>query len=450
MSVTSGTRVAATPQASPAGSSTSVTDAVRRTAGTTPGRLGLAMAGLVVLSLLTGVLGLISIQGRASTLTDLTTNREPFSAAAEQIYRSLSDADATMAGAFLSNSVSAQRERYETDIEQAGAALAVAATDISGVTEADQPLSQLATGIPVYTGLVERASIENGQGFPVGSAYLREADYLMQSSLLPAAQKLYSIDTQRLVAAQDDATSFPWLAVILGIALLVALIVTQRYVRRKTNRVVNVGLLVATIAVVIAMLWSATGLILETVHVSQGRSAGSDPANLLAQARTDALQARTDEMLTLVARGGQNYEPAFQALKRQIGSSASGLLGQAAGDSSQDATMSADVTSAINAATSWFGLHAKAAQANSGGDYVSATNITVGTAAAGSSNEAAAFDNVDNALNKSTTQARTIFANEVNTASAWLTALPIGVLVLLVVAAAGSAVGLWQRLREYR
>jgi hypothetical protein len=77
--------------------STTVADALRRTAGTTPGRLGLAMVGLVALSLLTGVLGLISIQGRASTLDDLTTNREPFSAAAQQIYRSLSDADATIA-----------------------------------------------------------------------------------------------------------------------------------------------------------------------------------------------------------------------------------------------------------------------------------------------------------------------------------------------------------------
>jgi hypothetical protein len=271
----------------------------------------------------------------------------------------------------------------------------------------------------------------------------------MQSTLLPAAQTLYSIDTQRLVAAQDDASSFPWLAVILGVALLVALILTQRYLRRKTNRVINLGLVVATAAVVVAMLWSATGLILETVHVSQGRSAGSDPANLLAQARTDALQARTDEMLTLVARGGQDYEPAFQSLKKSVGGGSAGLLGQARA-SSQDATMSGEITSAINAATSWFDLHAKATTANSAGDYASATNITLGTAAAGSANEAAAFDNVDSALNKATTQARTIFANEADAASAWLTALPVGVLVLLVVAAAGSAVGLWQRLREYR
>jgi hypothetical protein len=453
MSVTSSPPVPAAVRGRLPAASTTVADALRRTAGTTPGRLGMAMVGLVVLSVLTGVLGLISIQGRASTLDDLTTNREPFSAAAQQIYRSLSDADATMASAFLSSSVPPDnlRERYQTDIQQAGASLAVAATDISGVAEATSPLSQLARGIPVYTGLVERASANNAQGFPIGSAYLREADNLMQSTLLPAAQTLYSIDTQRLTSAQDDATAFPWVAAILVVALIVALVITQRYVRRRTNRVINVGLLVATIAVVVALLWSTTALILESVHVQHGRTAGSAPANLLAQARTNALQARTDEMLTLVARGGQNYEGPFQGLKKAIGGSdgSGGLLGQVRAGS-QDDTMSGQVDQAIKAAKSWFDLHDQAATANSGGDYRTAAGITLGTLGSGKPDEATAFDNVDNALAKATTQARTIFADQTNTASAWLTALPIGVLVLLVLAAVGAAVGLWQRLREYR
>jgi hypothetical protein len=411
------------------------------------------MAGLVVLSLLTGVVGLLSVQSRADTLDDLTNNREPFSAAAQQIYRSLSDADATAASAFLSSAVEppALRTRYQSDMDQAGTALAVAATDISGVPEAAAPLSQLATGIPIYTGLVERASANNQQGYPVGSAYLREADNLMQSKLLPAAQTLYSIDTQRLADAQDDATAFPWVAAVLVVALLVALIVAQRYLRRRTNRVVNVGLLVATAAVVVAILWSATGLVLETVHVAHGRSAGSGPSDVLAQARTEALQARTDEMLTLVARGGQDYSKQFGTLTSDIGGKdgSGGLLGQAHGDSTDD-TMTGQVGSAMSAAKTWFALHAQATDANQAGDYDTAVAITLGTGSAGSQKEAAAFDKVDNALNAAIGQARTDFADQTSTASGWLTALPIGVLVLLVLAAGGAAVGIWQRLREYR
>ena len=461
MSVTTGPRAvgrttpAGAPLAGPSGAAppADLAAGLRRTANTTPGRLSIAMVGLVVLSLLTGVIGLISVASRASTLDDLTNHREPVSAAAQQIYRSLSDADATAADAFLTSAVMPAdlRTRYQTDIAQAGSALAVAATDSGGVTDATAPLSQLSTGIPVYTGLVERASANNALGYPIGSAYLREANNLMTTSLLPAAQQLYKIDTDRLVAAQDDATSFPWFATLLVVVLLVALILTQRFLRRRTNRVINVGLLVATIAVAVAMLWSATGLALETVHVSNGRSSGSDPGATLAQIRTSALQARTDELLTLVARGGQDYSGQYQALVTEIGGKdgTGGLLGDVHAASSDD-TMTNQIGAAITAAKSWFGLHTQATTAIKGGDYNTAVAITLGAGAKGSPNEAAAFDQVDTTLNQAIGQARIDFTNQTNAASGWLTALPVGVLVLLELAAAGAAVGIWLRLREYR
>jgi hypothetical protein len=273
----------------------------------------------------------------------------------------------------------------------------------------------------------------------------------MQATLLHAAQTLYSIDTQRLSDAQDEAAAFPWFAAVLCVALLVALIMAQRYLRKRTNRVINVGLIVATAAVVVAILWSATGLVLESVHVAHGRSSGSAPANVLAQARTEALQARTDETLNLVARGGTDYEHPYDAAFQQVGGKdgTGGLLGQAQGMSADD-TMSGQVGSAITAAKSWSSLHKQAASANTSGDYDTAVAITLGNGGAGRPNEAAAFDKVDTALNQAITQARSNFADQTNSAGGWLTALPIGVLVLLLLAAAGAAVGIWQRLREYR
>lgn len=456
MSVTTGQRVATrTASAGPPGARPSgdLAAGLRRGANTTPGRLTMAMVGLVALSLLTGVIGLVSIAGRASTLDDLTRQREPVSFAAQQIYRSLSDADATTASAFLTSAVAPQTllGRYQTDIAQAGTALAVAATDSSGVPEAAGPLAVLSRNIPVYAGLVERASANNALGYPIGSAYLREADSLMQATLLPAAQTLYKIDTNRLVAAQDSASSFPWFPALLVIALLVALIIAQRFLRRRTNRVINVGLLVATIAVVVAVLWSGTALILETTHVSNGRSAGSDPEGTLAQIRTEALTARTDEMLTLVARGGLSYDKPYQVATSTIGGKdgTGGLLGQVRAASS-DNTMTGQVDDAITATKSWFAQHNQAAAANSGGDYATAVAITLGSGGANLPNEAATFDRVDSTLNQAILQARTDFANETGAASGWLTALPVGVLILLILAAAGAAVGIWQRLREYR
>jgi predicted PurR-regulated permease PerM len=235
---------------------------------------------------------------------------------------------------------------------------------------------------------------------------------------------------------------------VLLLALLVALFLTQRFLARRTNRVLNIGLLVASIAMVLTLLWSAVGLILTGVHVSNARSSGSDLVAQLSQARTDALQARSDEILNLVARGGENYDPQFHSLANELGGKdgTGGLLG-AVQSTSQDQTMSGEIDNAISAAKSWFAEHNTVQNLNNTGDYPNAVSETLSSASDG---EATMVAKLDNALDKAITQGRTVFADETNSASAALFGWPIGVLVLAVLAAVGSAIGIWQRLREYR
>src|SRR5262245_3201952 len=74
---------------------------VTRSAATTPGRLSVIAIGLVLLTVLTGLVAAISMQQKSTTIDNLVDHREPLAAAAQQLYRSLSDADATAASAFL-------------------------------------------------------------------------------------------------------------------------------------------------------------------------------------------------------------------------------------------------------------------------------------------------------------------------------------------------------------
>ncbi|MFC7618153.1 hypothetical protein ACFQV2_36965 [Actinokineospora soli] len=135
---------------------------------TTPGRLSVAAVALVVLTTLTGVFAAITLQDKKNTLSDLVAHREPLAAAAQLIFRSLSDADATAASAFLSGGAEpeALRQRYEFDIAQAGAALGKASSDVGADSLAAQQVDVLSRQLPVYTGLVETARANNRQGFP--------------------------------------------------------------------------------------------------------------------------------------------------------------------------------------------------------------------------------------------------------------------------------------------
>src|SRR6185436_4832887 len=100
-----------------------------------------------------------------TTIENLIEHREPLAAAAQQVYRSLSDADATAASAFLAGGIEpdALRQRYQRDIAQAGAALAKASSDVGGVPEAQDQVQQLNQQLPVYAALVETARANNRQ-----------------------------------------------------------------------------------------------------------------------------------------------------------------------------------------------------------------------------------------------------------------------------------------------
>ncbi|WP_410668259.1 hypothetical protein [Amycolatopsis sp. cmx-4-68] len=426
--------------------------AIIRSAATTPGRLTVIAVGLVLLALVAGLVATLSVQGRDDTITGVIDHREPLAAASQQVYRSLSDADATAASAFLSIGTEPPelRQRYERDIAEAGAALAKAASDAADVAGAATPVDMLNQQLPVYTGLVETARSNNRLGYPVGASYLREASELMRAKILPAAQDLYRVDTERLIGEQDSATGFPWLATILVVALLAALIVAQVYLTRRTNRLFNVGLVVATAAVVVSLLWGAVALVVQGSLVGSGQEDGSHRVDVLVRARIAALQARADETLTLVARGdGAAYERDFGAKAVQLvgEDGQGGLLGEARG-LIQDGDGATKVADASKAATDWLKAHRQVRAQDDAGAYQEAVDSAVVEDAKGGS--APAFRRLDDSLQAAIDVGRQGFLDDTHSGGRALTLLAPGLAVLAVVAAAGVTMGIRERLREYR
>lgn len=432
------------------GSPVSAVRQVTRAARTTPGRLSVIAVALVALTLLTGILGAIVLQDKQNAIDNLIDHREPLAVAAQQLYRSLSDADATAASAFLAGGVEPDslRQRYEIDIATAGAALAKASSDVGADTEAQAQVQVLNQQVPVYTALVETARTNNRRGFPVGAAYLREASGLMRSSILPAAQELYQIDFDRLRAEQRDARSLPWTTVALTTLLLAALIATQLYLTRKTNRLINVGVLVATVAVALGLVWGTVALLVEAAGVADGQKNGSDQVEVLVRARIVTLKLRADETLTLVARGdGPEYEDDFNKLVPQVsGDSGENLLVLAKGLSPND-RVAAEVQAAIDNTNAFLEAHTRIRQLDDDGQYEQAVESATGNAP---DSAATAFARLDENLLTALNDGRQEFVDQTLGARAALTGLVPGIVVLTLLAAAGITMGITQRLREYR
>jgi hypothetical protein len=416
----------------------------------TPGRLALVMTGLVVLGLIAGGAAVLSVRDRSDLVRRVTATSGPLAVAAQDLYRALSDADATAASAFLSGGLEppAQRARYEADIATASAALTKVAggvTEGPGVAAAGRVSAQL----PVYTGLIETARALNRQGLPLGAAYLREASGLMRQTLLPAAEEVYTAVTARLAAARDDAAGFPWIALPLGVLALAGLVAAQVYLTRRTNRVFNPGLMAATAVGLAAVLWLGVAWASAAGHLSASRREGSDQVELLARVRILALQARGDESLTLVARGGgAAFEKRYaDAMTRLVGKDGSdGLLGQARAQAA-DGTGRAAVDAALADARQWQTVHGDIRKADDGGDYASAVGLAVG---ADQNSAANVFGRLDADLARGIAHGSDRFSREADRAGGALGGVSIGIGALIVLLTLGVVAGMQRRIGEYR
>ena len=246
---------------------------------TTPARLRLLLVVLILFSLAWGVLAALTADQHASAAGDVVAVSEPLSLDAEQIYQSLSDADATAANAFLAGGLepAAARQRYEADITQAAIRIEAASALVGSSAARTQlpgqlpkqasaagsaigdDLATLSGQLPVYTDEVGTARADNRLGLPLGAAYLREASALMRGTLLPSASDIYTRESGLLTSASAQATGLPLVvvSVVIGLGIGYVLYRSSRWLAGHTHRVINYGLLVAGLAALVSLVWLA-------------------------------------------------------------------------------------------------------------------------------------------------------------------------------------------------
>ncbi|MCG7528943.1 hypothetical protein MHW47_31450 [Streptomyces sp. OfavH-34-F] len=427
---------------------------IRAAATTEPGRLRIIGAVLALLVLAFGAVTAFQVSGRGAAADDVVERSQPLSADAAGIYRSLADADAAAASGFLAGPQEprAVHEQYVKDIEEASRLLVKAAANTAASSASGREITTLNEGLPRYTGLIERARANNRQGLPLGGAYLRYANQQMSGELLPAAERLYAAETGRLAADHGSARAWPLLSVAAGVLALAALAWAQRRNYRQTNRVFNQGLLAATAAATVLLLWLAVGHTVARADLAEADSHGQQSMDVLNRARIDSLKARADENLTVVARGavltadGKNdkYETDYAAGMKALGEELAAAAKLA--DETGDTEGGKPVAAAAAAVTEWQGRHRTARKTDDAGDYESALEQIIGQ----ENSTGESFKKVDEALRVALAHEQDEFTRAARDGRDALGGLPVGAAVLAVLGAVAAIVGVNRRLSEFR
>jgi hypothetical protein len=404
---------------------------VRRLARTTPGVVGIIAIVVAACCVLAGLVCGGQLDGRIAEHNAVLDRSEPLAYSAQKLYAALSAADAAAASAFLSGGIetAAMRARYKQALADAASALADVTAGTPDV-EARTAVADMSAKLAAYTGLVESARANDRQGFVIGSAYLREASTLMQTALLPGAEKIYSSNLATLNDDQRAVGTVPTIGlVLLGLALA-AIVVGSVVLVRRTNRQFNLGLIVTAAAVLVVIGWIVVATRLAAGNIEDSQTEGTARFGQLAKARILAQQARTDETLELIARGDITaQERSFSSHMDEV----SALLGTGP-------------PLAADAVAKWRASHRKLVEAYEAGDYDAAVAQAIGPEPDAS---AAQFAAVEASLRNEIEQTRATLRDRVSAAGAQLAWSPTGTLVLMVVGAVVAVVGLWPRLKEF-
>jgi hypothetical protein len=415
-------------------------------AATTPGRLLRVEAVLVVAALVLGVLGVLGGMARVSAVHDARTRIAALTTGAADLYQSLADADAMATTGYVSGGLepATVRARYDDDIQRAGRLLTNAAGLLPPGDPAIAAVSTVGEQLPVYTGLVENARALNRLGLPLGQSYLASASKLMQTTILPAVEEVRTAESAALAAAYRQGAAIPFAVLAVGLAVVIAIADLALREWRRTNRVLNVGVTVAGLAVLASVAWWAVAAITTDVRIG-GARAHTGAGAALDDARIAVLQARSNESLVLVARnsGGGSSDDAFSAQLDDVVNNF-GLLADA---ERADPELADRVAALRGAATAWSAAHREVRRLDDGGQYPQAVASVVGHEPGSSG---AAFDALDAALAAAIGEERAAFAVDVEAAEGALVALSWISAVLALVAAGAVIVGIGRRVGEYR
>jgi hypothetical protein len=276
----------------------------------TPGRM---REFLILTAAISVVFGLAVAQGFRQS--DGALDRAEANAAQlvriQGIHTNLVSANADATNAFLVGGLEppAQRQHYVDSMASAARLIAAAAT----AQPADQnALGELNTTLITYNGLIEQARANNRQGLPIGSQYLKDANAVLQNDSLPLVKALVDANEKRVDTEFDGIRYGTIWVLVAGLLALVIFVITLRWLARRTHRYLNLPIVAGAAVVLLTTIIGAVTLSSASGTANDTRDSEYQRTLALSRARIAAYDARSNESLTLIARGsGDAFDKAY-------------------------------------------------------------------------------------------------------------------------------------------
>jgi hypothetical protein len=348
----------------------------------------------------------------------------------QKIQSNLLSADATATNAFLVGGLEppAQRAAYDQAMSSTSSLIAEAAQAQSADGTALAALNQQVLS---YAGMIEQARANNRQGLPIGAQYLRNASAQLRSDALPILNNLVSANAAR--ATDEMKAGAGYIVLVIALLGLGGVIAAQVWLARRFKRKINVGMLASSIVLLVLVIGSLIVVLQLRSSLKEISSGSLAAVNTAADARINANNAKSNESLTLIARGsGQTFEAAWKSSADSV---------------AEDLGRLTDKPELAGQWQAYTDVHNQIRALDDGGQWDKAVAKATGSANDSSNTVFGAFDsNLAGYLDGVSQEASNSLANE----------QPVMVVAAILILLGGLAAallgrrGVAERLREYR
>jgi hypothetical protein len=349
---------------------------------------------------------------------------------------------------------------YREDLNSLHSQLIDASKHITYGDEERIPLFTILSNISAYEYTVGGAV---SSGAEISVDQFMEANRLMQQKILPASSALNHANLSQLDSIYASFTkninNVMFFMRLLGIAFLIILIGTQVYLFKKTHRILNIGLLIATILFSVNFVYSASALNSVKSDLYTAKHDAFDSLNALLSAKAEAYNANAIESLYLLHNGTGIVQTAdtinFNLSAARLNSDPKAALagGKFEGylnDALSNVTFSGE-KEAVGVALQQWAKYVDIDKQIRSLEYDSKHNdaiaLCVGYAAGQSNFEFAKFDS---ALGDTININQINFDSSINSAFKTLNMFPYITAVFLVLISTASILGMKARIDEYK
>jgi len=277
-------------------------------------RASLALCALLLVLL---AVAEISATNGSDSTRELSANTGPVLVSVQGVVASLAQADAAATAAILSGTAEdrEQRNQYVDALARSEIELERVSALIGDDQEAHDLLQDIQTKVSRYAGLVEAARVQTLSSFPGAQATLVEAAALL-TEISHDATRLTSVSERRFNNEADRRSAgFP-VTVLLFVAVVVALVYAQMDVARRSRRVLNVPLVLATLLVIGVFSWAVVIDQRARADLDAAQHEAYDSIAATAAIQAQGFTAKSAETLALITSDPASRQVADAAMKK--------------------------------------------------------------------------------------------------------------------------------------